>query len=415
MGKLLNLVVGLLALLYLGVCANSYAEEPFQFPAPREHLWNRLHEHLYVRIQPNGSRYVHENLEANFTPRANFLIEGDSHRRAMELLDEFLRPEAAHLSDDVSRAILQRDLWAVFAALSEPDLARQAERKQLLQRLAKAMRLIALPTERIEKLPDNFAAVARAQQFPAEFDPREPDKPFLPRDLFAADSSWVLLTNRLRPDASPAPTHDKATSGRSTFLLLLRLPAGRDATLAYLKDVGTKQLGRDELLQFPAGTQVALARRMNLLDETGSVHVSPLIESVQLRVYQELKAPNVFEFTLHRRALFDQPGNSLRAVARDEINPFDIGLLGLVPRNEQDPIENPVADPDRRGFGRFVMKGCLRCHGGPGIYGFQSIFVDHFEQPPLAAGNWKDQLSAAKSRAQKGASVAAVQRFWKAD
>src|SRR5688572_23994099 len=62
------------------------AADPHPFPGDSEHLWNRLHEQLYVRIQKDGSRYVHENLDANFTPRADFLIKGDSHRQAIALL-----------------------------------------------------------------------------------------------------------------------------------------------------------------------------------------------------------------------------------------------------------------------------------------------------------------------------------------
>src|SRR5262245_33576388 len=120
----------------LWMCAGSlFAEAPFRFPAEREHLWNRLHEHLYVRIKTDGSRYEHETLDANFTPRANFLLEGDSQHQAIALLDDFLKPDAPQLKDDRARAILQRDLWAVFTAVGDPDFAHQAERKELRQRL----------------------------------------------------------------------------------------------------------------------------------------------------------------------------------------------------------------------------------------------------------------------------------------
>ena len=391
------------------------AAEPTQFPVSSDHMWNRLHEQLYVRTRTDGSRYVHESVDANFTPRAKFLIEGDSHRQALALLDEFLQPGAVHLKDDLARAILQRDLWAVFAAVGDPDFPHQVERKELRQRLVKAMKQIALPAGQIEKLPDNFAAVARGEQYPADFDAREPDKPFLPRNLFADDGPWVLLTNRFRPDASTAPQHDKATQGRSTFLMFLRLPTGRAATLEYLKELGTKHIGMEEMPQIPSDTQVALLRRSNLIDEAGNIHVSPLTDSLQLRVYHDLRKPNVFEFNLRRRPLFDEPSRSLQPVARDEINHFDLGLLGLVPRKEDDVIENPPRDPDRRGFGRFVMQSCVRCHAGPGIFGFQSLYVDHFEQPPLAAGILKDQIAAATKRAQNGASVPGLQIMWSAN
>ncbi len=384
------------------------AADLLPFPAGKDHLWNRLHRQLYARERPNSQPWYHENLEPNFTPRAKFLVEGESHARAIALLEEFANPQTKHLDDNTARAVLQRDLWAVFAATNEPDLAQQTERQKLHRQLAAAIYRLALTEREIASLPDNLADVARSERFPPSFNAADPTQPFLPRDLFAADGPWVLVTNRLRPDASAAPQHDQATNGRSTFLLLVRLPAGRQATLAYLSTLAQKQIGRDELPQFPTGTQVALVRRLNLLDRTGQVHVSPMTESVQLRVYDDLKKPQMLEFVLRRSALSSEPGKSLEPTPRDEENPFDLGILGLAPRANRDPIEEPET---RLPAGVNVLKSCVHCHAGPGIFGFQSLYVDHFDQPPLAPGKLGEQLTAAARRANQADSVKYLQRF----
>ena len=56
---------------------------------------------------------------------------------------------------------------------------------------------------------------------------------FLPADLFQPNGSWVLVSAQGGDPAAPA--HVAAFFGRSTFLIFMRLPAGREATLAYLK------------------------------------------------------------------------------------------------------------------------------------------------------------------------------------
>lgn len=72
------------------------------------------------------------------------------------------------------------------------------------------------------------------------------------------------------------------------------------------------------LPQFPVGTQLALVRQMMLIDAEGKLVLSPLTESVQLRVYRRIPETktfpipanearpwqDVFEFQLSRPQLF---------------------------------------------------------------------------------------------------------------
>ena len=84
------------------------------------------------------------------------------------------------------------------------------------------------------------------------------------------------------------------------FYALVRLPAGRQATLAYLKQLAkfpqpyvwnemykvypyarSAVSFNRELPQFPPGTQVALMRRMVLTTSSGELKVTPIIENIQ--------------------------------------------------------------------------------------------------------------------------------------
>jgi len=87
-------------------------------------------------------------------------------------------------------------------------------------------------------------------------------------------------------------------SGRSTFLVFVRLPEGRDATLRYvqklLESPEVRLPSRREspgfsplsLPQFPVGTQMALVRQTILVDSEGSFRPTNLVEDVQIRVHR---------------------------------------------------------------------------------------------------------------------------------
>src|SRR5262245_29715667 len=84
-----------------------YAAEP-------EHLWNRIHQAFFVRATPDGVKHVHTTDPLLYRGGA-FLLEGESHRRAIALLDEFLaKPGEPPVKDPLKRLLFQRDLWAAF-------------------------------------------------------------------------------------------------------------------------------------------------------------------------------------------------------------------------------------------------------------------------------------------------------------
>src|SRR5262245_3160835 len=78
-----------------------------------DHLWNRLHQALFVR-EADGRRYIH-SLDPLLYRGGTFLLEGESHRRALTLLDQFLAiPNERTIDDPLKRLYFQHDLWAAF-------------------------------------------------------------------------------------------------------------------------------------------------------------------------------------------------------------------------------------------------------------------------------------------------------------
>src|SRR5689334_4148864 len=75
----------------------SPAEPPAAVYQPDpDHPWNRLHQALFVREASDGRRHVHAT-DPLLYRGGTFLLAGDSHRRAVAALDQFL---AAPLIDD---------------------------------------------------------------------------------------------------------------------------------------------------------------------------------------------------------------------------------------------------------------------------------------------------------------------------
>jgi hypothetical protein len=79
------------------------------------HLWNQLHAVLFIRADVPGTESVPDSLDPPLWYHTQYLLEENSHERVLRILDEFLQTHAERLiKDPVKRAMLQRDLWAVF-------------------------------------------------------------------------------------------------------------------------------------------------------------------------------------------------------------------------------------------------------------------------------------------------------------
>ena len=79
------------------------------------HIWNRLHATLLIREDLPGANHDTDSLDPLFWSTTKYLLAAPSHQRALSVLDEFFQTQAENLiHDPVKRAIMQRDVWAVF-------------------------------------------------------------------------------------------------------------------------------------------------------------------------------------------------------------------------------------------------------------------------------------------------------------
>jgi hypothetical protein len=283
------------------------------------------------------------------------------------VLDEFLASHGEKLiADPLRRAIFQRDLWAVFdwSDNTDPRHGSIDTRRALQVRLARLMQRVALTRAEIERLPDNFTEAAETNELP-----------ILPVGLSKPDGPWVPLIPRGGEPAALA--HTSGFGGRSLFLVFLRLPGGREETLAYLKRLSEYPepwvLQRDSnesrivpsplLPQFAPGTQVLLMRRMMLLDQEGNVVPTHLTELLQIRVYTEVGATGQAnsEFRLSRERLFAQQGGGLRTIGPDD-KKFSVFMT-----QGNDAFESPHR---HEGLERSppVLESCVSCHRESGIH-----------------------------------------------
>jgi hypothetical protein len=374
------------------------------YDADPQHLWNRLHHALYVRTDADGQELGADRLDPLLWDDTRHLLSGKSHEAAVAVLDEFLSRHGEQLfSDPLRRAILQRDLWAVFdwAAARLGTVEQSDERNRLLVRLAIAIDRVALTKDQIQNLPDNLAAAVASKSFAAGYDSDHPQAEFLPPDLLNADGPWVCL--EADGGKTITPQHDDAFGGRSVFLVLLRLPAGRQATLGYLtklrrfknpwtfdpKDVNSRLHPNEggppvlsaELPQFPEGTQVALVRRAIFIDTQGNIVPSRLVESIQLRHFRKVPGQqdahardeqDVHELQLSRKRLFAGEAGGLFSPDTDFLSVQFRGF-GI------DEFERTELHEAQR-LQRSVRGSCFTCHSAVGIFSVQSLRASFAER-----------------------------------
>jgi hypothetical protein len=354
-----------------------YATDP-------DHLWNRLHRALFVREVDGGPR-VHRT-DPLLYRGGTFLLEGEPHRRAVALLDQFLAgPGDRPIDDPLKRLFFQRDLWAAFDyAAWVPDEWVFHSRHEpaaiaLRTRLARAVGRLALADREIAALPDNYALAVKSKQYPAAYDAEHPERPFFPADLFDPAGPWVRFHETTA--APMAQQHFNGCGGRAVHVIFIRLPGGRAATEQYLKGLRREEpfleeAGRHSVKQFPPGTMVAMVRRALTVDRSAKVRVTPVTELVQIRVYRRIpKNPeanlhsdfgeqDVYEFLLDREKLFAGK-HGLGAVGpKDPAEPFFERDEGADPFSRSRRPLTPMMPQ---------LKTCIECHQAPGVYSVLSM------------------------------------------
>lgn len=353
------------------------------------HIWNRLYRSLYLRFGPDGRQYGYDELDPLLWPSTKYLLNGPAYQQAIKVLNEFLSSRAETLIDDpTKRAILQRDLWAIFDWTTE--VTNDTPEKLILQsKLVQVIKSLALSPREIESLPNSYQNVIAAKSFATSYDINRREQAFLPPDLLGAQGPWVRLS--LQGGAPVASSHVHAFSGRSYFVVLMRLPGGRKATLEYLKRISEspqpwipdsndprRLLPNPKLPQFPVGTQLALIRQMVLIDDQGNYTPSSVTEQVQIRVHRTIPlevplglntdnnpartALDVYEFKLSRAKLFAGVSGGLRPMKAGETE-FPLFQSHGIDLFEELP-DKAILERNLR----VVLNACSGCHFRPGIH-----------------------------------------------
>lgn len=390
---LLTVVVALLCLMN-----NSSGESTIYDPNPN-HLWNRLNESLFLRTASDGKKFGLEELDILYWPTTTNLLTGASHQRAITVLDEFINSHGETLiRDPLKRALLQQDLWELFDWSARPFPTEDIHaRRELQTRLAVAIHRLALTTNEIASLPDNYAETIRT------------NSPDLPRGMFETNGDWVNLR-----DASgelTAPTHVSHFYGHSTFSVMLHVPGGRQAAISYLDELrqfaqfnhvwvyqtntmawqSTNEppevLGMNpDIPQFPTNAEWALVRRMLTIDANGKIQPTPIVESIQMRRFLAFTPPPVvmetnrngsvvpvaiplqkfFEFQMDRRQ-----NNQLREVRETEKDFAFVHFMGKGIDLFEMPfgrLSHSQPSPSSESLQSVTLKTCRECHSGVGIF-----------------------------------------------
>lgn len=222
-------------------------------------------------------------------------------------------------------------------------------------------------------------------------------------------------------------------SGRSRFLVFMRLPAGREATLAYIQklrsldeppiitDASAAALLNLSLPQVPPRTEVGLVRQAILVDTDGKLTPTPLTESVQFRVYRKITPgtpymnlingpsshdQDFFEVRMSRPLLFAKRGGGLIAVRSGDKEHATFSTHG------DDPFESGYGGKPEPILGR-----CRACHGNSGIQSVQSR-VQWMKKCTSGAAavdsdpiSWETDATISRKRQQRDFQL--LQRLWR--
>ena len=355
-----------------------------------QHLWNRLNQTLFDRVAPDGKHFGLDELDILYWHTTTNLLFGASHERAIAVMDEFINSHGEKLiSDPLKRALLQRDMWELFdwsaKYIWRPDQIKAS--RELQPRIATILRRLALTTNEIAALPDNYALTTGAAD--------------LPRGLFRTNGDWVGVgVNDYNP-IEVAPTHVQNFDGHSAFCVMVHLPGGRAAAAEYLDAL--RNFARDEhvwvsvtnrfawvstnspryvlelntnIPNFPANTEWALGRRMCVIDNEGKIRPTSVVESIQVRRYLDANrfipdprfhtndVQRLFEFQMDRRH-----GAKLREVTMSERGFSFVHFRGKgIDVFEENFRNQPNQPVDSAKLQNETLMTCRECHSSRGIF-----------------------------------------------
>ena len=370
--------------------------------------FDKLFDVLMVRQARNKVAYGENEIAPMIFQFSKFPFDDATYPRLTAALDA-ITPETIRTYSNVQRAILQRQLWAVFDATTpsrfvtrRPDHTR---RLAVQKQLAGLIHQLALKRTEIESLPDPLLTTVQAKKYPTEFDLDEPTSPFLPPDLTEDSSPWICF------GAGRTPVNLHATDGRwrSAFFQFIRLPGEQDATIEYINDWNKQKV-------FPAGTQVALVEKAFLVSDKGEIVLSPMTVSTQLRAYRNVEqsfrdagtaTQCVAEFISRPRDYLR--GDSLMAA----VSPTDHRLKTVRSDGGKQDVLELVNAPKTSVLPRLGQ--CMNCHGGAGTNSLGDVVAPRGTLKSLQRRSQGEIVHATAKSKRDDKSWKILQELWRAE
>ena len=367
--------------------------------------FDALYDVLMVRHARNGVAYGENETAPMLFGRSRFPFDDATYPRLTASLDT-LTPERIRTYTNMERAILQRQLWALFDATtpsrSFTHRPHDSRRSAVRQQLARLIRHLALKRSEIEALPDTLLTTANARKYPAAFDVDEPTRPFFPPDLTKDSSAWIGYSR----GSTPVNLHAIRGRWRSVFLQLMRLPKGRDATIEYFDRW-------DNQKTFPVGSQVALIEKAFLISAEGDLVLSPMSVSLQLRAYQNVVqgAREATTATQSIAEFISRPRDYMRGKAlMSAMSPTDYRVKTLRSDGGKQDVIELVADPMTSL--QIRLRQCVECHGGAGIRSLGDFVAPRGTLKSLQRRSEQEIVQATARAKREDASWTLLQTAW---
>lgn len=335
---------------------------------------------VFERQDNAGTAYPHM-ADPPLWGEGKYLIAGESNRKLHALLDQLVAREAkAQLPNVREKALVQNALWQVYDYMTLDFAEQRDARVALRPKLAAAIRHLGFSPAELAALPDNLATAENRD---------------LPQ-LFARDSAWITLSKK---DEKPVAAAHLMQLDASAFIVFYKHPDGRPAGLKLLDELAKVPfpLARNERgdtffqadaipVKLPEGMQVALLRRMLLVDREGHIVATPITQTRQIRTRDErilLQRERMLynadtqmqEFHFDRAKYLAGEKDSLVAVKPDDREPLVFQAHGY---DAYDTKELRSPHPK-------VLEQCAACHRDPGaasLHSFTRFFSGTAKENP---------------------------------
>ena len=260
------------------------AETTALFHPDPQHISNLLYRQLHVRTEPGGKEHGFDDLDPLLWNETNYLLDRRivRHERSLWPANSFVLMPSAK-----SPTARNAQFSSVICGRFSTGRMSQSGRDCRIKPNAANSWPGSLPSSGVSRfrrmisrqLPDTYARALQHHEFPAAYDPASPNQAFLPPDLFDPSGPWICLG---APDHDlAAPLHDLSFTARSVFFVFARLPGGRDATLAYFKQLAELKIPLFVRMQDPglaaadgsvepAGAAISSRNRIRAGPEDGS-------------------------------------------------------------------------------------------------------------------------------------------------